>query len=600
MCLVYNLIQQRVSPSGRKSVQAPDYSSHITTAASLLEKELTGPGKTAKIAWLLEHQYSPDGLAFAALKSSDKARAEVLTAAAARAGCAVHLGLVHIEESGAAEPHYGGYRSRRWGRHDSDDSEYALGDNFEVIEVCDWRHFVSQWRDVQDRPVGFGELPIAPGELLPAGALDGEKPDQQRLMEASGNEGATFERSYHRAAVVIWRRERYAEVLLQSGVAAVIPYLEQRIACAQEPKASAELKQEVLALARLLINTWKAIPEVGGIGRPARPDRRDEMLRLLVALGNPALLEEFVAEVVVREYDGSDNAALVAAARLLGPSTVAQLFPRLVRQHQPLLQGDGMDLLQALTAARERTAPGDWRAASLQVAEAVVDGLDTMGSAADRPPWQTWHIQEKARVVNASLIADLFNVLEKLDSPALRLTAADKLAARPAVFDPVVLVTPALGAIRQQDDAFFRLWKHAVEFLLHRSSRPPTAPTDWRQEVTLSCSCEHCQELKRFALDPVEQTHRFRARQDLRMHVEQTILRHQLAMKCVTERKGSPQTLVCTKDRRDYLHRCEQYDKDIAALTQLGELTDDSPRANAEPLRKIAAARERAKNWKSA
>lgn len=35
-------------------------------------------------------------------------------------------------------------------------------------------------------------------------------PDRQKLMEASGNEGASYERSYHRAAVVLWRRDRYA------------------------------------------------------------------------------------------------------------------------------------------------------------------------------------------------------------------------------------------------------------------------------------------------------------------------------------------------------------------------------------------------------
>jgi len=55
----------------------------------------------------------------------------------------------------------------------------------------------------------------------------------------------------------------------------------------------------------------------------------------------------------------------------------------------------------------------------------------------------------------------------------------------------------------------------------------------------------------------------------------------------VTERKGSPQTLVCTKARRNYSRRCEEYQLDIAALTALAELIDDSigecaARANAE------------------
>jgi hypothetical protein len=89
--------------------------------------------------------------------------------------------------------------------------------------VCDQRHYIDQWRDQHDQPVEFGEIPLEPGELLPDSALDDEEPDEQRLMEATGNEGASFERSYHRAALVIWRRDRYADVLLQAGVAAALP-----------------------------------------------------------------------------------------------------------------------------------------------------------------------------------------------------------------------------------------------------------------------------------------------------------------------------------------------------------------------------------------
>ena len=172
----------------------------------MLREALAEPAASAKIAWLLEHQYSRAGLSFAGLKSADAARGKVLAQAAERAGCAAHLGIVHIEESGSAEPNYGSYQPRRRGRYYDDDEEMqdVGGGDFEVVEVCDWRHYVSQWRDLRDRPVEFGEIPLEPGELLPAGALDDEKPDEQRLMEASGNEGASFERSYHRAALVIW------------------------------------------------------------------------------------------------------------------------------------------------------------------------------------------------------------------------------------------------------------------------------------------------------------------------------------------------------------------------------------------------------------
>ncbi|MGE4180302.1 MAG: hypothetical protein AB7J34_10785 [Limisphaerales bacterium] len=46
-----------------------------------------------------------------------------------------------------------------------------------------------------------------------------------RKCRGTGDEGATFERSYHRAAFVLWPRERFADVPLQSGVGAALPFL---------------------------------------------------------------------------------------------------------------------------------------------------------------------------------------------------------------------------------------------------------------------------------------------------------------------------------------------------------------------------------------
>ncbi len=418
----------------------------------------------------IDNQYSPAGLSLSALKSSDAARVKVLAQAGERAGCTVHLGIVHIEESGAAEPIFGGYSRRsRW--YDNDEEDSASGDDFEVVEVTEECRFVSEWRDLQDQPVEFGKVPIQPGELLPAGALDGEKPDEQRLMEASGNEGATFERSYHRAALVLWRRERYSEVLLQSSVTAVLPYLKQRIAEALAPDAPTAARTEAVALARRLTESWTEPAEVSSFRFVSRPEGRDRMLQLLVDLHEPALVEDFITHVILEQYDGSENAALCAAADLLERTTATRLFSDLLRQYLPTLPVLTINLLSGLASVRSRSSP--WVAVWRKVAAAV-----------------------------------------------------KTLAAQPEIFDPVTLLTPALAALQKWDDAVANLWRHTAEFLLRRSSHPPEAPTDWRQDVQLSCKCADCRELQAFALNPVEQIHRFRVRQDRRMHLHGAIDRH--------------------------------------------------------------------------
>lgn len=602
VCLVFNLLQQRGVKGKSELLQAPDYEKQVAAAAEMLEGHLTAPRAPVKIAWSLDYQYTPDGLSFDGLKSADRARVKVLAQAAERAGCAAHLGIVHIEESGAANPTYHDYYPRRRGQYSDDEEEIedASSDTFEVIEVCDCRHYVDQWRDLRDRPAEFGEIPLGSGELLPAGALDDEEPDEQRLMEASGNEGASFERSYHRAALVIWRRERYAEVLLQAGVLSALPYLKERVEACAVKNAPPAARNDAVALARRLVNAWKDAPRYGDQRQPARPERRDGMLRLLMELGDAGLIERFIADIVTRDYNGSDNDALVASARFLGAREAGRLLSELIRQHMQVQHAHCVELIAALTRSfplsprttaappltsprlrgREGEEPGEvtpqpeWRNALRQTAEAALSRLDKVGKEPPDRQWPDWRVMEQARPVNAALVSTLLDLLAEVDASDLRAAAAEKFAARPAVFDPVAILVPALQSVHAWDAAVIRLWEHSAEFLLRRSGRPPEAPKDWRQNVKLSCGCADCRELLAFARNPAEQTHHFHVRQDRRRHLHQMIEKHGLDMTHVTERKGSPQTLVCTKDRRSYERRCEQYRKDIAALAALAALAN--------------------------
>ena len=71
---------------------------------------------------------------------------------------------------------------------------------------------------------------------------------------------------------------------------------------------------------------------------------------------------------------------------------------------------------------------------------------------------------------------------------------------------------------------------------------------------------------------------------------------HRLDMTHVTERVGSPQTLVCTKDRRTFDRRVNQYRDEIAAMRTLVKL---APKAGDDALSKrMEAAVRRASDLK--
>ena len=586
VCLTYNLAQ-RGTGEKNKSIAAPLYDRETDRAVAILEQTFEKPDAPAKLAWLLEHHYTPVGLSFSGLKARDAALAKVVRDAARRARCALHLGIVHIGESGAAEPYfhmdYG--RGRRWKRHydDHDMAEDAETDGkFEVIEVYDsWRR-IDQWMDTNDHAVEFGSLPIEDREILPAGALDGEAPDQQRLMEASGNEGASFERSYHRAALVIWPQDRFVDVLLRAGPAAALPHLKVRVQASNSPPAPAADRQTVHSIAERIIAAWEA----RGNDRHRQTDKesdRSDMIALLGQLADAPQLERFIAGVVTREYDGSENEAIAANVRSLGPMLAGQLLSHLAIENMRSFPAACVDLLSRLTRELGLEPTTGWIAALQEIGAAIVGALPDLKKRKPDPPDRDWWRTQKAKPVHSATVVDLLEALASLNASTLRDAACKSIAANPNVFNPVILIVPALQLLHEckgdavlRDKEFQRLWAHSGEFLLARSEQPPESPRDWRLDVKIACRCDDCRELQAFALDPTTQTHRFRVKKERRQHVHQQIDCHRLDMTHETERTGSPQTLVCSKTRATYERQCRQYNEDLVSMAALCRLIGET------------------------
>src|SRR5262249_39886440 len=125
-----------------------------------------------------------------------------------------------IKESGSAE-HVGYYGSRRrWGVDEEDEED------FEVSEVHERSETLSDWRHPDGSRLELEDLPFTEDELCPPDAFADLEPDEQYFHEATGNEGASFERTYRRAALVLWPRAQRLAVLNQAGLAVTLPYLD--------------------------------------------------------------------------------------------------------------------------------------------------------------------------------------------------------------------------------------------------------------------------------------------------------------------------------------------------------------------------------------
>ena len=374
LSLVYNLcVRAGDDPA---AVRPPDFAARVATIAKRLG-DLSGDAVGGKLVWLLEHEYTQAGLSFDTLKNADAAVARALGQAAARADCAIHAAIVQIRRRGGARVE-GDYIDS-WNVGDCDAGDLEMDEEFDTDE------WLEGWASPDGSRPAFERIPLLPGELLPRGALDGADPDEQRLREATGNEGVTLERTYRRAAVVVWPRARTLDVMVSAGAERAVAWV-----TGQHERRDAAAGDHAERLVARLIDIWPADDD-GPSARASRlsdfwRDReprpaesaRCAMLRLLVAVGDASLGARFLRRVVLADYSGRENDDLPAAFGLVGPRSAAELLPELSKRHFAHLPEDVLEL-QRRVDERESADPA-WRGpvqaglrTTLQAAPAAVE-----------------------------------------------------------------------------------------------------------------------------------------------------------------------------------------------------------------------------------
>ena len=574
LSLVFNLCLRAGDTDTRRG--APDYTAEVDRLAERLAEWGRTRDATDKLVWLLDHEYSEAGLSFDVLKNADAAVARVLARAAERAACELRAAIVHIEEYGTPA-----YEDYAW-----DEAGMYVDDDIRLEEVDDRRRWLDGWVDPGGGQPPFGEIELRSEELLPRGALDGVPPDEQEVHEASGNAGVSVERAYRRAAFVLWPRSKAVAILARDDVAGAVAW----VAADLDRNAGAGGEQ-VRELTAQLIDA--------GPTRPYDQDAegRARMLSLLSATGDEAQAERFLRTVVLARYDGSENEALAVVVDMIGPSQARRFLSDLAAAHLRRHPTDTLALLRCLDETRDDASGAAWDGALRAAVRAVLQALP----AALPPPRERHAIVpslERARwsdeapddIIDGNgtepvvgrrparfgdeAVHDLFTLALRRGSPTEAETAAGAVASRPAAVTPDRTLPAALGRLHAEkgaagSGAFALLWRHAADFLLARSAKLPEEPSDWVIGADVGCRCEHCQRLRDFCKDPAARTARFPLRKDLRAHLHRTIDRRGLDIEHVTERRGRPFTLVCTKTRATYRRRLAEYALDVSCMRRL-------------------------------
>lgn len=561
LCLVYNLTLAKA----RKPLTAPTSGGHIEAVAGILRGWSTDDPRH-KLVVPLDHQYTQDGLAWDALKGVDRVKADVLSQAAARAGCRASLALLTFWESGAAEEQYRPRgRYSRWGDDDEPDS-------YTMVEVYDTTLTAEHWSAADGTRPAFGPMQVAPEEVVPPEALTRVTPEEN-CSGYTGNEGMTLERWYRHAVIVLWPNARQFDVLCDCGIAASIAALRERIGVGGKKAADGETREAGLAFARTVLTR--------SAGSHLNQPEAEELGEALLALGDPELAREFLR----RAAPANDQLKLGRLVRAMGERfgwetfrpEVVSLFsaPVVDRSTQEAGPNVGafernLELLESLCLTKAKRKADEAERVRLGVAlseafEAYLGSLDEKAVTSS-----DWRFQNVDR---AKLLAGLTRSLLATGQCGRLTGLLDRLWGNTKLYPFSAHVT-ALTALRpwlrthltSACDGVARWVSRCRAELDTRTASEPTPPTDFRRDADVPCECADCAELRAFLLNPTEAAHRFRAGQDRRSHLEHAIRQHGCDLSCATEKRGSPHTLVCTKTVASFQARLKKYHADVEHL----------------------------------
>ena len=461
-------------------------------AAALLDwrKRYGRENVPGKLVYLLEHHYTPAGLTFANLKNRDDAVARAFLSASQDAGCSIHLGIVHIEEDGWAE-YGGGYHSYRGRRYEDDD-----GDDFEIGEVCNWDYTINDWIDADGTSVAFGEVPLSGGELLPPGALDDAVPDKVHFSEATGNEGASFERTYLRAAVVIWPDEAADQICLSAGLEAGVARLDK---LATGVAGGSTTKTAFARFARLLCSGWKPDPY-----RTLKVTVGDP-ISILTEHGDPKLLADCLNALLPAQFGkGEENESIAKAVVSVKPAEAGKTLTAIFARHTKSTCAACLDLWSRVATLSEGNGAPTWLKQSLEILLVHLvkaKGNKAMSTRRQRRSWSR-RFRYDFDFDDGEEYAPDTSTIPKLDADTLATwlllideccparygsQAVEALCANTGGFPPDTLLAPCIIELQKAEfpgKQLDRLWDHCGRFLARRSPRPPAQPKNWKQSRT--------------------------------------------------------------------------------------------------------------------
>jgi hypothetical protein len=502
-----------------------------------------------RLVYLLDHEYTQRGLAWNRLKNADAARAAALQDVARRLDCEILLALADVHETWSCEDDDYGYGRHRWAwdyddEDDDDDESGSSSDEngHELIDLIDGSVELRHWVGPGSRQAEAVAARVDDAEVCYTKPSVNCEPFESEYEGFTGNAGNTVDRWYHRAAIVLWPRERNFVIRAKAS---------PRWAVSEIGKAlRAGNTEQALDQTRRVLPFW---PQA--VARDEKSGLMEKTLRLAVELGDATV-----------------------AAELLAPFRLKAVTPKAAPLVASLLDRYGnawcRKLVLGWTSEKKYFELPDetlkWLGSMLPtlcraLCKAAVPDGPTFARwlLENRWAWTEAHIN---RVQKNAETRELTKTLARVSVPLLAMIEGCGIAEDSDLRDRIIafLIASAddlpvqlpLGLLKAAhrdrraalpDLGLLPLHEHGARMLAARLADPARAADDWSIGTALRCSCKLCTTLSRFLRAPSESRFEWPLAKEGRRHVHGVIDSRDLPVLHNTRRTGRPFTLVLEK-----------------------------------------------------
>lgn len=498
------------------------------------------------LVYLLDHEYTRSSLDWYHLRGIDRERVGELLACADHLGLTAHLSLADIHETWSTEgdDDWGGRYRRRW--RDGEEDRDANRGEYTLTELIQDEIILRHWIARSGEKFPEWDKYVPRQMVCWTKAVDQFKPFKSEYEGYQGNYGNTLDRWYHRAAVILWKKEDDLVSLFTCDKAKALRIISETLK---------ENLSDGHQMIRQILPYW--------------PKKMDHFV-------DPIIVLDFACLVQDREL----SSALVKTVGI--GSLKAKNLPVLMK----LAEGFGEDwLIQNLNFWQENRGWDD--------RDSILKELHTLVSefAQRYKKISHWILKDQLSLLirddlneekhlnpklfreklpkKLALIKTLLKACRFVDETKLHDELVDHILRRKILYPEVELV-----------NLFIELDKVAYAQALVKLGQRlrsqvliPRIEGDWSIRDVIPHDCLDCQYLKNFLLSPSTQKMVWPLAKDRRAHIHGIIDSMDIPLTHETIHKGSPHKLVLTKTSNLFARENERAKSIEACLTLLRRMT---------------------------